>query len=195
MKAFNDYEKTEVLTEQASLPADGYICEIVNAKVSAYPYKDNSGMFEKLEIAIDIAEGEFKGYYKQNFEAQTAEDKKWKGVLRQFVPTDDGSDKDNYTKRIFKSLIYAIEESNPSFHWDWDEKKLKGLKVGCIFREEEWQYNGKQGWKAQPYKFVEASKIREGKFKVPSRYSKYTNSSAAVPGAPVPMIDEDDLPF
>lgn len=195
MKAFNDYEKTEVLTEQAALPANGYICEIVNAKVSAYPYKDNSGMFEKLEIAIDIAEGEFKGYYKQNFEAQTAEDKKWKGVLRQFVPTDDGSDKDNYTKRIFKSLICAIEESNPSFHWDWDEKKLKGLKVGCIFREEEWRYNGKQGWKAQPYKFVEASKIREGKFKVPARYSKYTNSSAAVPGAPVPMVDEDDLPF
>ena len=45
------------------------------------------------------------------------------------IPKDDGTDLDNATIRKFKTDIIAIEESNPSFHWDWDEKKMVGCRV------------------------------------------------------------------
>ena len=31
---------------------------------------------------------------------------------------DDGSDKDAWTKKNFEGVIYALEHSNPGFHWD-----------------------------------------------------------------------------
>ena len=136
MKPIANWANVQAAKERDVLPAGGYVVKIVGAKVAEYPG------FERLEIALDIAEGDHKGFYEADFKGQTQEDKKWKGVLRQYLPKDDGSQGDEWTKSSLKALIEAIEESNPGYHWDWDEAKLKGKTVGCLFRLEEWAYNG-----------------------------------------------------
>ena len=193
MKPFSNYENTQTFSERPTLPAGGYVAKIKKAVVRTY----KNGEIEKLEIAFDIAEGEYKDFFANDLASQTVEDKKWKGVLRLFIPTDDGSDKDNTTKSIFKGNIEAVEDSNAGYHWDWDEKKLAGKTVGVIFRNEEWEFNDKRGWKAQPFKFFSASKIREGKFTIPK--DKSLNNSSLKPQSTVPagyeVIDDDDCPF
>lgn len=193
MKEFSNYEKTQVTKDREKIQAGGYIVEIKAAK--EVEYSGNNGSFERLEISLDVAEGDFKGYYAEDYRIQQSEDKKWRGVLRQYIPKDDGSEKDEWTKSAFKTMITAIEESNPGFHWDWDETKLKGKKVGCLFRDEEWEYDGKTGFTARPFKFVETQKIKEGKFNVPAKKllkNKNVNSNLDDGFAP---INSDDLPF
>lgn len=195
MKPFSNYNETQTFAERPTLPAGGYVVKIKKAVVRTYT--GQNGSFDKLEIAFDIAEGEYKDFFANDLKAQTGEDKKWKGVLRLFVPTDDGSERDAKTKSIFKGNIEAVEDSNAGYHWDWEEKNLTGKTVGVIFRNEEWEFNDKRGWKAQPFKFISAAKIREGKFTLPK--DKPLNNSAAAPqtkpAADFEEIDDEDLPF
>ena len=161
-------------------------------------YSGQNGSFDKLEIAFDIAEGEYKDFFANDLKSQSGEDKKWKGVLRLYIPTDDGSDRDNTTKSIFKGNIEAVEDSNANYHWDWEEKNLTGKTVGVLFRNEEWKYDGKHGWKAQPFKFIAASKVREGKFTLPK--DKPLKNSSVRPQTKAPagyeeIVDDEDCPF
>ena len=111
------------------------------------------------------------------------------------MPKDDGSEKDEWTKSAFKALMLAIEESNEGFHWDWDEKKLKGLKVGCLFRSEEWEFDGRNGWTTRPFKFIEVERVKNGKFKMPNDKALNNKSvSDNKNSVDISMADED-LPF
>ena len=195
MKKFNNWENVKAASEFVPLPAGGYIVELKNAKVKEYK-NQNGDAFERFEIALDIAEGEFKDYYANDYCNQTNEDKKWKGVLRLYMPKEDGSEQDEWTKSRFKSFIEAVEDSNPGFHWDWDESKLRGKKIGCLFRLEEWEYNGKTGKKAQPFKAVSVEKIKSGNFKIPKE--KLLEKNASAPISPTPEfrdIPDEDVPF
>lgn len=194
MKAFNGYEEVKPITEKQVLPVGGYIVKIKAAQVKTY--KGQNGDFEKLEIAFDIAEGDYKGFYQNDFDAQQNEDKRWKGVLRQYIPTDDGSENDNRTKAYFKTMIEAVEDSNDGYHWDWDEKKLKGKIVGCVFRNEEWEFNGMTGWRTAPFKFIQADLVREGKFKLPKDKPLANKSTIPTGFTELDVInDDEDLPF
>ena len=195
MRKVNNWENVKAATERVALPAGGYVVEIKNAKV--VEYNGDNGSFERFEIALDILEGEFKDYYANDYRAQQGEDRKWKGVLRAYLPKDDGSEKDEWTKSSIKALIGAIEDSNPGYHWDWDETKLKGKKVGCIFRNEEWEYNDKTGFTARPFKFISVEKIKTGNFRLPK--DKLLNNSTATADTSSATsyqdIPDDDLPF
>lgn len=188
MNKIGNWENVKAATEYVALPADGYAVEIKNAKVKRY--ESDNGSFERFEIALDIMDGEFKDYYANDYRSQTGEDKKWKGVLRLYLPKEDGSEKDEWTKSLFKATIEAIEDSNPGYHWDWDESKLRGKKVGCLFRLEEWEYKGKTGKKAQAFKFIDINRIKSGKFRIPKE--KLLNNSEA--GTPTPAADFKDIP-
>ena len=195
MKKFNNWENVKAASEFVPLPAGGYIVELKNAKIKEYK-SQNGDSFERFEVALDIAEGEFKDYYANDYCNQTGEDKRWKGVLRLYMPKDDGSEQDEWTKSRFKAFTEAVEDSNPGFHWDWDESKLRGKKIGCLFRLEEWEYNGKTGKKAQPFKAVSVEKIKSGNFKIPKE--KLLEKNASAPTAPTPEfrdIPDEDVPF
>lgn len=197
MRKVNNWENVKAATEKVALPAGGYVVTIMGAKVATYNGNDG-GTFEKLEVSIDIAEGEFKDFYTNDYRSQQSEDKKWKGVLRQYLPKEDGTEKDEWTKSSLKALIGAIEDSNPGYHWDWDETKLKGKKAGCIFRNEEWKFDDKTGFTAKPFKFVSVEKIKTGNYRLPKdkllNNSKATaDTSSANSYKDIP--DDDDLPF
>jgi len=165
LKKPNNWENVKAATERETLPKGGYVVKILDAKTITYGTAPNT--FDKLEISLDIVEGDFKDFYANDYRAQMQEDKKWKGILRQYTPKDDGSEKDEWTKSSFKAMTEAIEESNTGYHFDWDEAHTKGKIVGCLFRSEEWEYNGKTGFATHAFKFVSADNIRQGKFKMP----------------------------
>ena len=207
IKKPKNWENVQAAKERAVLPAGGYVVKIIAAKVASYPSSDGS-CFEKLEIALDIAEGEYKDFYDSEYKSQTQEERKWKGVLRQYLPTDDGSDRDEWTKSSLKALTDAVEDSNSGYHWDWDETKLKGKTVGCLFRLEEWAVDGKKGWKAQPFKFIPVEDVRKGKFKAPKfkahrdypddtpdSYESAKKDEGSFAGFQPIDADEGDLPF
>ena len=105
----NDWETVQAFDDRRKLPVGAYICKIIQAVVRGSDYG------EQLNIVFDISEGEYAGFYKASFDGSQREDKKWKGVLRQFLPKDDGSEKDGWTKSSLKGLITSIEESNPGY--------------------------------------------------------------------------------
>ena len=121
-------------------------------------------------------------------------------MCRLYVPADDGSDKDELSKRRLKGMTQAFEDSNSGYHWDWNEKALKGLIVGCLFQSQEWEWEGKSGWKSQPYGFIDAEKIRSGDFKVPKPKPLKNGGSSAPAQTSGAMSDftevnDSDLPF
>ena len=193
MNPINNFEKVKAVAEKVQLPVGGYILKIIGAK--EVEYSGPNGPFKKLEIGFDIAEGEFEGYYQQDYDNQTQEDKRWKGVLRVYSPTGDGTEQDEYRQRILKGITNAIEDSNSGYHWDWDEKQWKGKMVGGLFRREEWQMNGREGWTTKCFKFLSLDDVRDGKFSTP----KDKPLKNKEPAAPVfqPVEDEDDgfMPF
>ena len=129
-----NYEETQAYTgESRQLPAGLYVCQIVMA------IEEERNGSRILAVAFDIAEGEYKGFYKQRYDANTDENKKWPAIHRQFVEDRDGS-----CNPFFKGLITSIEESNPNFKWNWEESTLKGKKFGAIMGREEFLTNDGQ---------------------------------------------------
>ena len=190
MKAFNNYETTVAASENKKLPAGGYEIGILGAEEKTYDWGS------VLEVKFDICEGEYKNFYTNQYKTSTVEDKKYKGVYRINVPKDDDSDMDEWTKRKFKRDIEAIEASNSGFHWDWDEKKLKGKKVGAIFFEKEYEYNGTRGFFTACHSFKSVNDITSGNFVIPKpKLLKETASSAFAFADPIEEIDDDSLPF
>ena len=192
MKPFKDYEKVQSYTERVQLPTGGYVGTIMGAEEAEY------GDYAKLLISVDVTEGEFAGYYAERYRADKDNpDRKWKGVLRLSVPSDDGSEQDSWTKRSFKTNIEAVEDSNDGYHWDWDESKLKGKTVGFLVRQKEWEYKDKRGWAPEIFKLVPVNLIRDGKFKMPEDkpLGGKAAASANTSGFTPVNASDDDLPF
>lgn len=183
MNKFKSYDKTQRTQSNTAgqLPVGGYVCKIISAKEESYSWGS------KLAVAFDISEGDFKGYFDEQYKSNPYEDKKWKGVLRITVPTDDGTEQAERDARKFKNFICDIEDSNNGYSWDWDEAKLKGKTIGILFNEGE--YNGHRYTKA--YQSATADNIRNGKFKIWQPELK----EQTAPIENNTEDDDDDLPF
>lgn len=195
MKRINNWEKQQASgTQREVLPIGGYVVKIIGAKEVVY--QGDNGPFSRLEVGFDICEGEYTGFFNEDYKAQDGyNNQKWCGVIRLYVPTDDGSERDEWTKKKFKSFTNAVEDSNSGYAWDWDERTLKGKIVGILVRSEEWEYDGKTGWKNKPFAFIPADDVRQEKFKMPADKpldTKTVNTSSNDNGF---SVVDDDLPF
>ena len=155
-------------------------------------------------MSFDIEEGEYKGFFANNYRAQTQEDKKWKGTYRLRVPKDDGSEQDNWTMRRFKTVISAFEESNSGYHWNWDEQTLKGKMIGALFNNKEYEFDGRHGFFTNCHSLVTVEKIRSGKFEIPADTLLKEKKDNGYPTGSTPGIDgfmnipdgiDEELPF
>lgn len=162
MKKLNGYQNAKAYSDNERLPVGGYILKILDVK-----YQENN-WGDVILLSFDIAEGEQTGFFKQNWSCQTGEDKKWKGVYRLRVPKDDGSEQDTWTMRRFKTVITNFEESNKGYHWNWDEQTLKGLMIGALFNNKEYEVDGRRGFFTNCHSLVPTEKIRSGKFEIPA---------------------------
>lgn len=198
MKKLEGYEKAQAYSEQERLPVGGYVLKILDVK-----YQENS-WGDVILLSFDIAEGEHKDFFAQNYRAQTQEDKKWKGTYRLRVPKDDGSEQDNWTMRRFKTIISNFEESNSGYHWNWDEQTLKGKMIGALFNNKEYDFNGSHGFFTNCHSLVTVEKIRSGKFEIPADTLLKEKKDNGYPAGSTPVgngfmnipdgIDEE-LPF
>ena len=186
MRQFSGYAPQKMHVRE-QLPVDAYISIVKDAKVVDY---SNGGV---LVLMVDIAEGEQKDFFLRDFRAQDEESRKWRGILRINIPSDDGSDKDAAIKRIFNDAMACIEESNPGYHWNWDESSLKGKKIGHLSRESEWKINGRTGWRTELCYIKSVDDIRNGKYKMPEK-RPLKNQTQSVPAGFIDAGDED-LPF
>lgn len=136
IKKPNGYDEAAAFTgEFQQLPKGKYVCKII--QVATQQSKNGN---EQFVILYDIAEGEYKDFYKKMFNADKAQntDAKWRGVFKQNM--------DGRGLPWFKGVITAIERSN-NFTFQWDEenneKTLQGKKFGGIFRRR--QYEAENG--------------------------------------------------
>ena len=191
MQKIKDFKAERSSSGRETLPAGGYVCQIISAKV------DSNEWGETLVVAHDVCEGDYEGIFKRDFENNDREDKKWRGTFRLKLPKDDGSEQDAWKKRSFSNFIWAVEQSNPGFTWDWDEKKLKGKKVGLIYRNEEWEMNGRSGWTTKAAGSESIDNIREGKFRLLKDKPLPEARKAAAAQTFTELDDGDDgeLPF
>lgn len=190
----SNWDNVQAFTDRPKLPVGAYVCRIKRAVV-----KDGS-TGAQLCVLFDIEDGEYAGFYKADFNANTAENKKWRGVLRLFLPKNDGSEKDEWTKSTLKGFVTSVEESNRGYYWDWDENSLAGLELGIIFRNEEWDYNGRTGWAVRPFRACPVDTVQDGDYKLPPDKPLKGPPSSATPGASSGAFtdynaNEDDLPF
>lgn len=171
------------------LPAGGYVAKIMNAEVKEYTWG------EVLVISFDIAEGEYKEFFAKQYRDNTNEDKKWKGNFRLTVPQEGNRWYDSQ-KRSFGNCIACIEESNSGYHWNWDEKSLLGKLVGVLFRNYEYDIDGRQGWSTECGTFVSVDDIRNGNFRqMKDRPLKNKPAETKPAAIEYEEIEDDDLPF
>ena len=185
MKKWNDFKAEKQSSGREILPAGGYVCDIKSAK-------EENG---QLVLAIDVSEGQYAGFFKRDFDNNTNEDKKWRGIYRMWIPKDDGSEMDAWTKRSFGNFIWSIQESNPGYAWDWDEKKLKGKKLGVLYRNKEWEFNDRTGWTTEAAGSCSVEDCRAGTFRLPKDKPLKNKPAEEAKSVPETAADEEDLPF
>ena len=191
IRQFKDYAQTKGYSTFQALPKGGYVVQIKGASV----HENKVGQYVK--IAADISEGEYKGFFSRDYESQTGEDKKWHCYLLLNVPLDDGSEKDGWTKRRFKTFTEALEESNPGYHFDWDESKFKGLYIGALFNEREYEKSdGSIGSATNLEQVISVEKVRKGDYTLPKdRLLKRTGGSKNDDFMDAPSGMSEELPF
>lgn len=186
MEKIQGYDEAQAITgEYERLEAGGYICRIINAKEE----KSKSGK-RMLVIALDIAEGEKKDYFKKRFDEDNRAEKKWPAgaIYRQMLEGEKAAG-------FLKGLMTSLEASNEGFKWDWNEKKLRDLKCGAIFGEEEYEKMDGSIGTSTKIKFIRTVKaIQEGNFKVPE-LKKLPQKGESFEDFINSVNDDDDLPF
>ena len=163
MQAYNDWDDIQEseVGESKTLPADGYVTKILGVRITT----SRAGN-EMIELMIDIAEGDFVDFFKQKYEFKKQYDPsvKWSCVFRQLTRGNSA--------KYFKNLILNIERSNKGYNFkasNFDESTLKGKLIGFVFRDEEYNYNGHQGFTAKPFISKTVDDIRSGNFKLADR--------------------------
>ena len=193
MRPFKDYNETPEYTDFKKLPPGAYEVTIIRA--------DDDKEKNTLCILFEISSGEFSNYFHEKF----ADDKKafgntakFKGVYRLFYP--NGGEYDKNSKRKMKTALKLICDQNNlsiDFTQIWDGALLKGAKIGMIFRDQEWEWDGKFGITAQPYKLISLDDLKSGNFTIPEP-KLLNNNSSVVPDTNdfvnIPDTGED-LPF
>ena len=184
MKRIDNFDEVQATTGDFAKPtAGGYVCKIVN--VVDMPLNDE-GKGDYLRIEFDIAEGEFKGYYREQFV-------KWGGTwIASFIRS--------YKEKalgMFKHFTNCVEESNARYLWDWNEAGLRGKLIGLVLGEEEYiNASGETKVKLAVKEIKNIEDIRKGNFKIPNlKKVENANLGSATQFVPIANNSTDDLPF
>lgn len=125
-----DEAKEERFGTFKRLPAGAYTCRIVKAEAVVSASKR-----EMLRIALDIADGEYAGFFKEQYKEKQKRDTEAKWPCFYYQMADEQS-----AGRL-KGFLAIVAESNPRFTVQWGdgfEESLRGQIIGGVFREEEY---------------------------------------------------------
>ena len=151
---------------------------------------------EVIVLMLEITEGEYKGQYHKVYEEQKnsfGDSVMYRGTLRltPFLESDEP-----WVKTRCEGNLWCVQQSNPDYEWDWDEKKLKGKKVGINVRK--CIYTGKDGSQKETTEIAQLETIEDVKNgkcrKLKERIQKKSGSSAAS-SEPTDVTDSVEVPF
>jgi hypothetical protein len=183
MKVIENYGSVQVSSGEFARPtAGGYICKIMD--VEDVPINEQ-GKGDYIRIEYDIADGDFKGYYKEQFERWGSN---WNAsFIRSYKEKALG---------MFKHFTNCVEKSNAGYEWDWNEKGLIGKVVGLVLGEEEYKNSiGEIKTKLVVSQVKTVEEIKNGDFKIPAP-KKLVATDNPVMNEFTPLNDIiDDLPF
>lgn len=188
-------------SSKATVPAGCYVAKVIKVDTA------DLGGRPRLNIYVDIIEGEYKGAYMKRFDSDKSSGRftpKYKGVFSLNLPCTD----DRYpasTQRELERMAYALEQSNEGYHWDWDEQRLRGLLVGICVRDEEYlmerQGEYVEGVTQRIFRLCTVAQVRDGSIPTPApkklseeKRAKILQQSSPVSGAAT-VANDDDIPF
>ena len=154
MERIDNWEKVEAkgMEDFKALPIGAYECVIKKAQIHKNP---ESGK-ESFKVAIDIASGEYKDYFKKRYDSNTNADKKWDNNAVRYLAFQG----DNVA--YFKGFITCVENSNVGYKWNWDETTLTGKKICGVFLYEEYKkQDGTKAVKVRLNKFRSLEKMKD----------------------------------
>lgn len=135
-----------------ALPIGAYECVIRKAEVHK---SDKSGK-QSFKVQVDIASGEYKGYFQKRYDNNTNADKTWDNNSTRYLAFEG----DNIA--YFKGFITCVENSNAGYTWDWDETKLTGKKICGVYQYEEYEkQDGTKAVKVRLNKFRSLDKMKD----------------------------------
>ena len=151
MRKIENFENVKPSSDEVNNPqAGGYILVIKNIR----DVEDK----EYLKMLVDISEGEYKDHYQKLYEEHGF----W-GLLNY-------ASYKTKAQGMFKRFIDAVEKSNVGYSWNWDEKSLKGKKIGAVLREEAYvSKNGEEKTTLRVHQVYTVEDIKKGNFKVPPK--------------------------
>lgn len=171
IKGYNEVEVTEPGNKPKEITPGAYVLKIAGAKLERY-----SADKIAIKLRFDIAEGEFKDYYKAlydyNKSGQFADQAKWKGTFSIWYPTSN-SDPEKYKREVssFKRAITAINDSNNGKKIDPENgislDEFKGKMVGGAFGLVDWEYEGKEGTRCECRWLVRVERVKAGDVETP----------------------------
>ena len=175
-------------------PVGAYVGQILNVKVE--PSFDKT--HDQLVLMLDIVEGEYTGRYLEQYNdaKERFPDTKYKGTLRITVPEEDDGEDKAWIRRVFESNLWAIEQSNEGYAWDWDEKKLKNKKVGFSVRKRFYTYNGKDRETTEIARLESVKEVKDGKVKpMNPRDNRTATTDEPDNGGATDVTGTVDVPF
>lgn len=178
-KAYKDAEAST--GEFKRLPAGGYIVRITEVEDKADK--------EYLSITFDIAEGEFKDFYSDEW-----------GKSHLFAHSFVRSYKEK-AFGMFKGFLKAIDESNGTKYEDqaetgFKEQQLVGKIIGVLIGYEEYMSNrGEVRERVTVAATRSVSTIRSGSYKVPELKRLANTSLPISPVEGFEAVNDADLPF
>lgn len=184
MKPIKNIDSVQEAGDSRRLPAGGYICKYTNVEDMADK--------EYLYMEFDIADGEYKGYYKE---------------LEERLDFWGGRCFRSYKEKalpMFKRMCSAVTKSNKGFIFDGnehaDETTLIGKKVGMVMGEEEYIGNdGSVKTRLYVVKEVPVEDIKAGKFKIPEIKKLPDTAGTSKPSDDgfmnIPVDADEETPF
>lgn len=190
MRMPNGYNETQEYGNYRVLPPGGYVCVIKNVA----EHTASSGK-EMLKVSLDIAEGDYRGYFMEQYQlrrlsADDASTVKWSNDGTKYVSV---LDQKGSCSRDFKTFCACLEDQGIKVWSDSKELMMDNLRnqiIGVTFGREENEWNGKRTWHTKPKYFVRVDDIHSGNFSVPA-----DKPLASEPAFEPYAATSDDLPF
>jgi len=178
-----------------TLPEAG--CYQAEIKDVRYVPANDKNPRDTIELMIEITAGEYAGRYMDFYKEQKerfGDTATYKGVFRLVPPLENDED---WRKRTFEGNLWCVEQSNPGYSWDWDEKKLKGKKVGINVRNRLYTYNDKERSTTEIGRFETIDDVKNGKCKPMKDRDQRSNASdsASAPEGFTDVSSEISVPW
>ena len=182
--ALPTYDKSKRKQTFQQLPKGAYVVVIKNAK--EVPNKNGGG--SHLEIAFDVTEGEYKGFYMSQYESNTSEDKKYNRDAYYYLNVPEDGAK-QYVWDNWNTFFADLEDSNNGFVFAGDVRTLKDKVIGGKFHIEQTEYNGNIYDHTRLRYTCVADAVRSGK------YGKLPNDKLITSSGPKPVPLGDPTGF